>query len=461
MSTTKLLFSLLFMFISIVVLAANVPPGVWAQVTFGLNLILITVLVIINVHDKNFDLPFTIFLIFCYSFFFIAPIMQIKSGYFPNTMAYNPTLVTKANIYIFVFMLIFSISYFLIKNSIKRPIELIDIPKHTYFIMLAVSIIVLIIFLPELLGYYVNRSDALISSVKSTRLIAEHFLFYIPLFLVGYLLYYKEKFSKHSYYLNIIVSLGLLFWFINPVVSYRNMLGPVYIALLFSFFYDKINRNIRAFVLISLVLLIGFPATYEITHGYVEIRDLIPSLFNIKIFDTYRQIHYDAYGNFCAFIEYAHKAGYCNGKQLLGTLLFFVPRSIWVTKPVGSGIIIGDYLMQYYNMWFNNISAPLIAEGYFNFGIFGIVAYSMGLACLAAWIYRLMSRGNNYCWFVGVCSSVHLIFLLRGDLMSSFAFLIGMLFAILVIPVLISKIPFREFIGEFKMSAQSIKTSID
>ena len=56
------------------------------------------------------------------------------------------------------------------------------------------------------------------------------------------------------------------------------------------------------------------------------------------------------------------------GRQLLGALLFFVPSAVWSGKPLASGIFIANYLIANYSMWFTNLSAPLIAEGYLDFG---------------------------------------------------------------------------------------------
>ena len=68
------------------------------------------------------------------------------------------------------------------------------------------------------------------------------------------------------------------------------------------------------------------------------------------------------------------------GNQLSGALLFFVPRSVWPEKPKGSG----HFLTEKYNGVFNNVSMPFFAEGYINFGWFGIIGFTVFIALLTS-----------------------------------------------------------------------------
>jgi len=66
------------------------------------------------------------------------------------------------------------------------------------------------------------------------------------------------------------------------------------------------------------------------------------------------------------------------GYQLLGSIFFFIPRSIWTTKPVGSGFTVANL----FGWDFDNVSMPLIGEGYSNFGVFGIVVLAIAMGAL-------------------------------------------------------------------------------
>ena len=64
------------------------------------------------------------------------------------------------------------------------------------------------------------------------------------------------------------------------------------------------------------------------------------------------------------------------GYQLLGALFFFVPRAIWATKPIGSGAMLASHQPRA----FTNIAMPYWGEGYMNFGILGVVIFTIILA---------------------------------------------------------------------------------
>lgn len=148
----------------------------------------------------------------------------------------------------------------------------------------------------------------------------------------------------------------------------------------------------------------------------------LDSLTLLPSMEFFHAAHFDAYENLASAIE-SNFVSY--GYQLLGAVLFFVPRTIWPGKPVGSGYEMAEHLG--YN--FNNISMPLLGEGYVNFGFIGVLLFVALLGCLMAkldnvFASRMNSEGRVdykmtiYYFLVGA-----LFFLLRGDLMSSFAYI--------------------------------------
>lgn len=135
---------------------------------------------------------------------------------------------------------------------------------------------------------------------------------------------------------------------------------------------------------------------------------------------------YDAWSSLCRTIQYCDSAGSTQGQQLLGVSLFFVPRNVWPNKPIGSGAFLFNEL----GLGFNNVACTFLAEGYINFGFMGSLVFAIILAfCIArfdAWYWR---RGGRMRFtlprlFYAVCVGM-LFFILRGDLLSSFAYTTG------------------------------------
>lgn len=135
------------------------------------------------------------------------------------------------------------------------------------------------------------------------------------------------------------------------------------------------------------------------------------------------------------------------GYQLLGVLLFFVPRSIWPAKPFGSGY----YLAGMYDADYQNVAMPFFAEGYINFGWVGILLFAIVAASGSAildvryWSVWMRSGGmlRHGLYLIIIGGS---FFIMRGDLMSSFAYLVGAI-GVYSIVVMIAKLP-HAFQGE-------------
>ncbi len=208
-----------------------------------------------------------------------------------------------------------------------------------------------------------------------------------------------------------------------PLAVPRYWAATFYIALLLICVARYLSKRIYWFR-ICLVgsILIVFPllsivrySKDEITHRFNGIRDVFSLSFSYGDFD--------AYASFCSTINYVHEHGITWGKQLLTVLLFFIPRSIWNNKSVGSGALVN----QLKGSDFTNFCSPIFAEGYINFGVIGAVLF----IALLAW---LLTRYDQYYWYenrgnfpiifypvaIGMC-----FFMLRGDLLSSFAYTVG------------------------------------
>jgi len=127
------------------------------------------------------------------------------------------------------------------------------------------------------------------------------------------------------------------------------------------------------------------------------------------------------------------------GNQILGPIFFFIPRSIWETKPVGSG----HYLVTVNHGWFTNVSMPYFSEGYINFGWIGVVLFTIALAWVCARLdfkywRKWFSVSNLKCGYYLILLGA-IIFIMRGDLMSSTAYTVGILISYSLVVALCTK----------------------
>jgi hypothetical protein len=212
----------------------------------------------------------------------------------------------------------------------------------------------------------------------------------------------------------------------NPFTEKRNGLGPVYLSLLFIFFELRLGTLNRRLNLLIASMVVVFPAITVLTHNRIQIQNgdqvrLSSVVDTLK--DHYFSTNYDAWANIYTTVEMVGRQGIHWGRQLLGGILFFVPSALWHAKPLATGIAIGNYLIANYSMWFTNLSAPVIAEGYIDFGAVGVALYAVGLAWLVTGMNRFDAAGRKWASFpMAVYGAFFLMFALRGSLMIAIAY---------------------------------------
>jgi oligosaccharide repeat unit polymerase len=136
-----------------------------------------------------------------------------------------------------------------------------------------------------------------------------------------------------------------------------------------------------------------------------------------------------------------NRYGYGYGYQLLGAFLFFVPRSIWASKPLTTGEMFGDFAMNNGPLWFNNVSFALPFEAYYDFWWPGVLLYGAVLGWLVSALERKANQSVEWTLFY-IYFAFSCYFVLRGPFLSSYAYVLGAFVAIvLVAPRITKKVP--------------------
>jgi hypothetical protein len=246
----------------------------------------------------------------------------------------------------------------------------------------------------------------------------------------------KNKIKKRSFIVTLLILLVCVILLKNPLTEKRNAIGPIYLTVLFFFFEKHLNKNFSFFIKVFLAIVILFPLSSLLTHTFGSFDERISTLFGQDnsldfgkiIYEHFLDINYDAWNMVIVIIGYVHVYGYSFGYFLMGAILFFIPRSIWITKPQGSGETVVNKFVSYHGSEFANVSCPLPAEGYINFGIIGVVLFSI----LLAYYFSKLKGNINFNIidkYFSIYFSFYLFFLLRGDLMNGIAYYAGFLIA--------------------------------
>lgn len=201
-----------------------------------------------------------------------------------------------------------------------------------------------------------------------------------------------------------------------PLGVARNSAAIYWLPVMIIIFERLLKKN-RVMWMMIVGLFIVFPAL-DITR-YKDIKTE-ENQIGMSYLNT---MNYDASQLFMAAIK-TEEITY--GNQLVGTLFFFIPRSAWTDKPTGSG----HYITEKNNAVFNNVSMPFFAEGYMNFGWGGMLLFTVALSFLTAKIdtsFWKAKRGKTRSYRAGYYLFLlgSIIFIMRGDLMSSYAYTVG------------------------------------
>ena len=121
-------------------------------------------------------------------------------------------------------------------------------------------------------------------------------------------------------------------------------------------------------------------------------------------------------------MENTGKFGYSWGNQILLPAFFWVPRSIWKSKPIGTP----DMVAENANFGSINVSSPLWVEGFINFGIPGLILFLYLFGRTARLADESLAHKDIRLPFSTIISSffaANTFILLRGDLTSGTMYL--------------------------------------
>jgi hypothetical protein len=372
--------------------------------------------------------------IFNWMFLDLAPKVQLMS--MPQRLINTSTVavdrVALTNLVCALFMVAFTLFYeFLSRRSGDNPRAGGAVQDNSPqeigagAVGLAVFVCVMVVGLAAPTAYHsVNTGEG---SGSPALLVMNRFLLFVPSATLLILLNETIRSGRKLLFSRICVLLLLLllvFITENPYTEKRNALGPVYLGLVLVIFQRFfVTRTRRMLLLISSMVLV-FPAITIFTHNKQQgLGDVSLNQFSDQIADHYFSINYDSWANIYTAVEIVKVHGVQWGHQLLGSLLFFVPSSVWSSKPLATGIFLADYLTANYSMWFTNLSAPLVAEGYLDFGPLGVIVYAGATALLLTYLNRLALRRDKWVAFpLAVYASVFLMIVLRGSLMIAMGF---------------------------------------
>lgn len=236
----------------------------------------------------------------------------------------------------------------------------------------------------------------------ASQAIFESVLYVPPLICLLTLFYLGKNFEKLRK-----TMIFLLVWIIflsNPLANARQVTLFLLIPIVFYFLKDKRIATNCFFLGIPFLLIYSANLVDRFTG------QLNPIKFNILS----RQGDFDSFAQFANGIRLVDNDIFPYLQQILGPVLFFVPRSVWNSKPRDTGVEIANQL----GLSFQNLSAPWILEAYSNAKLVGLIVTSIFLGFYIS-KFDLGSLHNLRSWLLGSVLVGVLFIVLRGSLLQA------------------------------------------
>lgn len=428
-----LLVILIIIMIAILPFSTNKSINIWVMVTFwiiGANSILMLT------RDSKYLSYSCVNLhwVFCLFFFFISPYVQYVSGNW--ALYYTPKDITliKTNIYIIIWMLLFDFGIRKKVKSTKISYEIIDEQKTPskmpLFIMVTISMLLVIVMIKRvgLITLISSRNGG-----ESVFLVGESSVSLLITYCVRNFIIFTALLNAYTHVktkrnmLLMVISIILLIIGCSPIGMPRYQTATVYLALILILF-PKWKAKKLTIILFIVAFMLLFPLLDVFRYTKFSEVNIFKSFSNIakSIKNYYTSGNFDAYVMFMKTSDFVGENGYQFGRQLLGALLFFVPRFMWPNKPISTGAMVQNALG-----WYGaeaNVSSPLVAEGMVDFGLFGIIIYSFFLGVICNKIdlgIKNYINNENISIVVLILMPSLIFFLCRGSLLSVWAFIVS------------------------------------
>lgn len=233
--------------------------------------------------------------------------------------------------------------------------------------------------------------------------------------------------ARFAYLILVILGLATLLVIVFPVSTARFTLGTVLFALviLFGGAESRARRRLTfAATVFGLFFIFPLADAFRTSEVNFSRAGLLGEYAGNPDYDSVWQVS--------NAIDYWYGGAAVVGRQALGLVLFWVPRSTWLDKPVDTGVLLANE--NGYTV--TNLSAPVWAEAFVNGGFVALILVFVALGFL---LRRLDDRVGaaipiGGLWVVvGAVFPGYMVILLRGSLLQATGTVVIILLCLLVL----------------------------
>ena len=391
---------------------------------------IINLLVLYNLSNikRNYSLK-NIVNIFIFIFFGVSPIFQINNDFYIWGTYLKENEIIISNVSIIVIIIIFNFLTRTLDNqngvnkklnlSIKEIQYSMSFKGHFFlFFIIAISFYLLFSYYNFSIINFIYRGGDSENGFIGGQISYLFFSYFIRPLIFNLVVFYF--FCKKKSIIMFLVIAIIAFIAVFPTGVPRFFAATMFLTFFCIFINYYTKFDISLFLIITVGLIFIFPF-FDIFRVLKVNSSLVDYEFNFDL----QSGNFDAFGMYTLALN---RIPILYGSNLIGALLFFIPRSLWIDKEIGSGALVSEKL----NLELDNVSMPFFAEGYLAFGYFGIF---LMVFLLCKYVNKVDDFFYNYIVSNKIKNPMILIlylnllfllfFMMRGDLLSSFAYLIG------------------------------------
>jgi hypothetical protein len=227
-------------------------------------------------------------------------------------------------------------------------------------------------------------------------------LYVIPLVCGLTLIFLRSHIYINKFQIYFVI--GWIIMLSNPLGNARQTTLFLIIPLIFDVLRKRKALATSFFLIFPLLLVYSGSIVNRYDGSFQSPRLLLVS----------RNGDFDAFSQLANGLKLISQGEFPIFRQILGSIFFFLPRSLWEDKPNDTGVELARLLQ----LRFQNLSAPWVLEAYVNLRMLGVIITSLLLAFFLTRIDLNLNENIRF-YLVSSMSSGLLFIVLRGSLLQA------------------------------------------
>ncbi|WP_336369205.1 oligosaccharide repeat unit polymerase [Rahnella perminowiae] len=211
------------------------------------------------------------------------------------------------------------------------------------------------------------------------------------------------KFTYCIFFLCIVINLIINSPLSSPRFHFLSM--AIAVAVIFNKMKSRLSLAIL-FVASPIFLFILFPLVKHLGESSNNYNTYDLSDYVVKGLD------FDSFQQLVNIVRFVSDTGYSWGINFIAGISFFIPRSLWESKPTNLGMLAAEHQGYFYT----NLSAPLVGELYYAGDMIFVILGALIIGIITGRADSFLRKAKvSYYYFIGLWLSSFSFIIFRGS----------------------------------------------